>query len=283
MAVRIVTDSTADIPRDQAESLGITIVPLTVFFGDEAYRDGIDLDSASFYRKLQASKELPRTSQPSPAAFQEAYSRFIDEGADAILSVHLSAKLSGTYQSACTARDSLPDSMKKIPIEIIDSQSISIGMSWAIIQAAQEARAGLGLAEVKAHVLDQLARTRILAVLDTLEYVRRGGRIGGARALVGNVLSIKPIISLKNGEVVPVEQPRTRSKAFARIAQLLQAMGEVEHVSLAESDDEVGRQLAQAIKSVYTGDLPIFRLGAVLGTHTGPGTAAIAATTAKQN
>ena len=283
MAVRIVTDSTADIPRDQAESLGITIVPLTVFFGDEAYLDGIDLDSASFYRKLQASKELPRTSQPSPAAFQEAYSRLVDEGADAILSVHLSAKLSGTYQSACTARDSLPDSMKKIPIEIIDSQSISIGMSWAIIQAAQEARAGLGLAEVKAHVLDQLARTRILAVLDTLEYVRRGGRIGGARALVGNVLSIKPIISLKNGEVVPVEQPRTRSKAFARIAQLLQAMGEVEHVSLAESDDEVGRQLAQAIKSVYAGDLPIFRLGAALGTHTGPGTAAIAATIAKQN
>lgn len=283
MAVRIVTDSTADIPRDQAESLGITIVPLTVFFGDEAYLDGIDLDSASFYRKLQASKELPRTSQPSPAAFQEAYSRLIDEGADAVLSVHLSAKLSGTYQSACTARDSLPDSMKKIPIEIIDSQSISIGMSWAIIQAAQEARAGLGLAEVKAHVLDQLARTRILAVLDTLEYVRRGGRIGGARAMVGNVLSIKPIISLKNGEVVPVEQPRTRSKAFARIAQLLQAMGEVEHVSLAESDDEVGRQLAQAIKSVYAGDLPIFRLGAALGTHTGPGTAAIAATIAKQN
>ncbi len=283
MAVRIVTDSTADIPQDQAESLGITIVPLIVFFGDEAYRDGVDLDSASFYSKLQASKELPRTSQPSPAAFQEAYTRLIDEGADAILSIHLSAKLSGTYQSACTARDSLPGSVKKIPIEVIDSQSISIGMSWAIMQAAQEAREGLGLAEIKAHLIDRLARTRILAVLDTLEYVRRGGRIGGARALAGSMLSIKPIISLKDGEVVPVEQPRTRSKAFARIAQLLQEMGKVEHVSLAKSDDEVGRQLAQAIKTVYAGDFPIFPLGAVLGTYTGPSTAAIAATIAKQN
>jgi DegV family protein with EDD domain len=282
MTVRIVTDSTADIPLDQARAAGITIIPLTVFFGDEAYLDGIDLDNAGFYRKLQISKELPRTSQPSPAAFQEAYIRLINEGADAIVSIHLSARLSGTYQSACTARDTLPDSVKKIPIEIVDSQSISVGMSRAIMRAAQEAREGLRLPEIKAHVLDELARTRILAVLDTLEYVRRGGRIGGARALLGNVLSVKPIVSLKDGEVVPVEQPRTRSKAYARVAQLLQEMGKVEHVSIAESSEEVGQQLAEVVKTVYSGDLPIYRLGAVLGTHTGPGTAAITAVIAKQ-
>lgn len=276
MGVRIVTDSTADIPREQADALGITVVPLTVFFGDEAYLDGVDLDSEGFYKKLQTSKELPRTSQPSPAAFQQAYTRLIDEGADAILSIHLSAKLSGTYQSACTARDTLPEPVKKIPIEIVDSQSISIGMSPAIILAAQEAREGVGLEEIKAHVLDKLARTRVLGVLDTLEYVRRGGRIGAARALVGNMLSVKPIISLKDGEVVPVEQPRTRSKAYARVAQLLAEAGPVEQVSLAESDDEVGQQLAQAVRAVYAGELAIYRLGAVLGTHAGPGTAAIA-------
>ncbi len=281
MTVRIVSDSTADIPPDQARAAGITIVPLTVFFGDEAYLDGIELDNAGFYRKLQLSKELPRTSQPSPAAFQEAYIRLINEGADAILSIHLSAKLSGTYQSACTARDTLPDTVKKIPIEIVDSQSISVGMSRAIMRAAQEAREGLSLPEIKAHVLDELARTRILAVLDTLEYVKRGGRIGGARAFLGNALSVKPIISLKDGEVVPVEQPRTRSKAYARVAQLLQEMGMVEHVSIAESSDEVGQQLAEVVKTVYSGELPILRLGAVLGTHTGPGTAAIAAVIAK--
>ncbi len=257
MAVRIVTDSTADIPRDQAGAAGITVVPLTVFFGDEAYLDGVDLDNAGFYQKLSTSKTLPRTSQPSPAAFQQAYTRLIDEGADAILSIHLS--------------------------DIIDSQTISVGMSWAILLAAREAREGVGLAEMKAHVLDRLARTRILAVLDTLEYVKRGGRIGGARAFLGNMLSVKPIISLKDGEVVPVEQPRTRSKAYARVAQLVQEMGKVEHVSLAESDDEVGQQLAQVIKTVYAGELPVYRLGAVLGTHTGPGTAAVAVVSTKQD
>ncbi len=276
MGVRVMTDSTVDLPPEQADALGIVVVPLTVFFGDEAYLDGVELDNAGFYRKLASSKDLPRTSQPSPASFQEAFTRLIDEGADAILSVHLSSKLSGTYQSACTARDTLPDDVKRIPIEIIDSKSISVGMSRAILLAAQEARDGLGLEEIRAHVLDQLARTRILAVLDTLEYVRRGGRIGGARAMLGNMLSVKPIVSLRDGEVVPVEQPRTRSKAYARIAQLLSEAGKIEHVSIAEASEEVGQQLAQAVKAVYSGDLPIYHLGAALGTHTGPGTAAIA-------
>src|SRR5713226_8904327 len=182
MAVRIVTDSTADIPLDRAQALAIKVVPLTVFFGDEAYLDGVELDNASFYRKLQASRVSPRTSQPSPGAFQEAFTQLINEGADAILSVHLSAKLSGTYQSACAGRDALPDELKKIPFELIDSQSVSIGMSSAIMQAAEEAQAGVGLEELKAHLLDQLSRTQVLFALDTLEYLKRGGRIGTASA-----------------------------------------------------------------------------------------------------
>ena len=283
MTIRLVTDSTADIPRDQAQAAGITVVPLTVFFGDEAYLDGVELDNASFYRKLHASKELPRTSQPSPAAFQEAYTHLIDEGADTILSVHLSSKLSGTYNSACTARDTLPGTVKKISIEIIDSQNISIAMSRSILRAAQEARKGLSLPEIKAHILDELARTRILAVLDTLEYVKRGGRIGGARAFLGNMLSVKPIISLKDGEVIPVEQPRTRNKAYARVAELVREMGKIEHVSIAESSEGFAEQLAQYIKTVYTSDLPVYKLGATLGTHTGPGTAAIAVVITKQD
>jgi len=276
MGVRIVTDSTADIPAEMAASLGITIVPLTVFFGEEAFLDGIELDNAGFYRKLQSSKDLPRTSQPAPAHFQEAYTRLIDEGADGIISVHLSSKLSGTYQSACTARDSLPANARHVPVEVIDSKSISVGMSRAIMQAAEEARQGLGLEEIKTRALDQLARTHILAVLDTLEYVKRGGRIGGAKALLGNMLSVKPIIALKDGEVVPVEQPRTRSKAYARVAQLLAEKGRIEHVSIAEASADVGQQLAEVIKTTYHGDLPIYQLGASLGTHTGPGAAAIA-------
>lgn len=279
MTVRIVTDSTADIPLDQAEELGITIVPLTVFFGEDAYLDNVELDNAGFYKKLQESKTLPRTSQPSPAAFQEAYTRLIQEGATGILSIHLSSKLSGTYQSARTARDTLDDELKSIPIEVVDSQSISAGMSHAIMQAAREAKEGVSLADIKAHVISEQAHSRILAVLDTLEYVKRGGRIGGARALLGNMLSVKPIVSLKDGEVVPVEQPRTRSKAYARIAQLLSEMGPIEHLSIAESNDEVGTQLATALKAVYSKEIPRYKLGAVLGTHTGPGTVAIAVVT----
>ncbi|HEV2655271.1 MAG TPA: DegV family protein [Ktedonobacteraceae bacterium] len=282
MTVRIVTDSTADIPAAEAEAAGVTVVPLTVFFGDDAYLDGVELDNAGFYRKLAASKELPTTSQPSPIKFQEAYTRLIEEGADGILSIHLSSKLSGTYQSAFNASTSLPDDVKKVPIEVIDSLSISVGMSRAILLAAQEARDGLPLDEIKAHVVDQLERTYILAVLDTLEYVRRGGRIGNARAMLGNMLSFKPIISLKDGAVVAVEQPRTRSKAYVRVAQMLSDMTPLEAVSIAESDEQVGLQLAQALKATYQGEVPRYKLGSALGTHTGPGTAAIAVVKARR-
>jgi DegV family protein with EDD domain len=277
MTIRILTDSTADIPADEAQAHGITIVPLTVFFGEEAYRDGVDLDNAGFYRKLQASKDLPRTSQPSPAQFQEQYQRLLEDGAEGILSIHLSSKLSGTYQSACTARDMLAEAGNTIPIEVLDTLSISVGMSRAILRAADAAREGRSMQELKALVADELARTRILAVLDTLEFLKRGGRIGNAQALLGNMLSVKPIVSLRDGEVVRVEQPRTRSKAYARIAQLVGEMGKIEHISIAEASEDVGQQLAEAIRSVYSGELTFYKLGAVLGTHTGPGTAAVAA------
>ena len=275
MAVRIVTDSTADLPADQAEALGITVVPLTVFFGDDAYLDNVDLDTAGFYEKLQASKDLPRTSQPSPAKFQEAYSKLISEGADGILSVHLSGKLSGTYQSARTASESLTDEERRVPIEVIDSENISAAMSMAVLRAAVEARDGLGLEELKTNLLDRLKRTRLLAVLDTLEYVKRGGRIGAASAVLGNMLSVKPIISLKEGEVVTVERPRTRGKAFDRMAQILKESGQIEQIAIAESNEQVGKQLVEALKPVYDDQIPIYKLGPVIGTHTGPGAVAL--------
>jgi len=276
MAVRIVTDSTADIPREKAEALGITIVPLTVLFGEEAYLDGVDLDNPSFYAKLQTSKVSPRTSQPSPAAFQDVYLRLFNEGADAIISVHISAKLSGTFQSACTARDSLPDDARKIPFEMVDSESVSLAMGIAIMKAAEEAQKGLGLEEIKVNLLDRLSRTRLFFVLDTLEYLKRGGRIGGAKALLGNMLSVKPILSFKNGLIAPIEQPRTRSKAYARIAQIIGEIKNPEQMVIVESDEEVGRQLPQALKAVHPGNIPTYRLGAVVGTYAGPGTAGVA-------
>lgn len=282
MTVRIVTDSTADISPEVAEALGITVVPLTVFFEDEEYLDNIDLDNASFYKKLQASKVLPRTSQPAPAKFQAAYIQLMEEGADGILSVHLSSKLSGTYQSARTARDTLTEEERKVPIEVVDSESISAGMFLGLQKAAEEAHEGLGLEEMKQHIEDQFARTRIFAALDTLEYVHRGGRIGGARAFLGNMLSVKPIVSLKEGAVIAVEQPRTRSKAFARLVQLALDSGPIEQLAIAESNEEVGAQLAETVKATYKGDVARYKLGAVLGTHTGPGTVALIVVNAKK-
>jgi DegV family protein with EDD domain len=281
MAVRIVTDSTADIPLEQAEALGITVVPLTVFFGEEAYLDGVELDNASFYAKLQTSKVLPRTSQPSPAAFQQAYTRLINEGADAIIAVLISAKLSGTFQSACMARDALPDDLRKIPIEMIDSESASIAMGMSIMKAAEEAQHGLGLAEIKTNLLNRLSRTRIFFVLDTLEYLKRGGRISGAQALLGSTLSIKPILTFKNGSIVRLEQPRTRSKAYVRIAQMVGEFKNPEEMVVVASDENVGQQLVQTLQSVYSGDIPIYKLGAVVGTYAGPGTAGVAVITAR--
>ncbi|HEY6409568.1 MAG TPA: DegV family protein [Ktedonobacteraceae bacterium] len=283
MVVRILTDSTCDIPLEQAEALGITIVPLTVIFGEDAYLDGIELDNASFYSKLQESKVSPRTSQPTPTAFEEAYTRLINEGADGILSVHVSSKLSGTFQSACNGRDALPDEMKKIPIEMVDSGIVSLGIGVPIMHAAEEARQGLTLAEIKARLLDRIARLRIMFVLDTLEYLKRGGRIGGARALLGNILSVKPILSFKNGEIVPLEQPRTRTKAYARIAQMISEMGEVEEMAVIKSDEEVGQQLVQSLKTVYEGEIPAYKLGAVLGAQAGPGTAGVMVITAHKD
>lgn len=281
MAVRIVTDSTADLSLSQAKELGIKIVPLTVFFGEDAYLDGVELDNASFYQKLATSKDLPRTSQPSPAAFQEAYTQLLQEGADGILSIHLSSKLSGTYQSACTARDSLLEEGNKVPIDIIDTQSISGGMSHAIIAAAKDARSGADLETLRALVLDLLARTRLLAAIDTLDFLKRGGRIGAAGALLGNMLSVKPIISVRDGVVVPVERPRTRSKAYARIAQLVGEMGPIDSITLMESNEEVGKLLTEALQTTYHGKMDTQKFGAVLGAHAGPGIVGVAVVTAK--
>lgn len=276
MVVRIVTDSTADIPLAQAQALGITVVPLTIFFGEQAYLDAVELDAKTFYEKLQASSTLPRTSQPSPAAFTQAYARLIEEGADAIISVHLSSKLSGTYQSAVNGRDALPDEMKHVPVSVIDSLSVSMAMGMPIMLAAEEAQQNHDHEEIEARLRDRLARVRILATLDTLEYLRRGGRIGAARALLGNMLSMKPILTLKDGVIVPVEQPRTRARAYARIAQMIQEAGELEKLAIIGSNDEVCAQLAQIIRPLYTGDLPTYLLGAVIGVYTGPGIVGVA-------
>jgi DegV family protein with EDD domain len=170
----------------------------------------------------------------------------------------------------------LPDDLRKIPIEIIDSECTSLAMGMSIMKAAEEAKEDLSLAEIKANLLDRLSRTHIFFVIDTLEYLKRGGRIGGAQALVGSMLSVKPILTLKNGAIEPLERPRTRSKAYARVAEMVSEFKNPEDIVAVASDESTGQQLVQALHSTYPGEVPIYKLGAVVGTYAGPGTAGIA-------
>ncbi len=277
MAVRVVTDSTADLSKDQVRELGISVVPLTVQFGDEVYRDGVDLESAEFFARLTTSKVVPTTAAPPSGLFEETYRQLIGDGADGILSVHLSAALSATYNSALIGAEALKDQL--VPIEVVDSRSVSGGIGLPVMAAARAAREGKSLAECKTIAEDMLARMHIYAVLDTLEFLQRGGRIGKARQLLGTFLNVKPMLTVKDGEVRPLENVRTRSKAHERIAQLLEKLGPLEVVGIAESDEEIGQQLTKAIRTVYAGPIEYFRLGPVVGTHTGPGTSAVCAVT----
>jgi DegV family protein with EDD domain len=267
--VAIVTDSTADLPPELAEELGVTIVPLQVIFGNEAYREGVDITTEEFYERLVKSRPLPTTSAPSVGDFQEVYERLLTE-VDSIVSIHIGTKLSGTVQAAQTARQSLA---KPERIELVDSQAASMAMGFAIIEAAEAIRAGAKLAEVKAAAESAVQRIHVLFMLDTLEYLRRGGRIGRARAYLGALLSVKPILTLREGEVYPEERVRTRARGLERIIQSgirhenvkLAAVG---HSTTPDEAESIRERMAMAFPNVK---VHLIRFGPVIGTHGGPG------------
>src|SRR5690606_15393842 len=192
--VKVVTDSGADIPKNVREELDIAVVPLTIHFGEEEFKDGVDLDTTEFYRRLHAGG-LPRTTQPSPADFEAVYRRLQDE-ADAIVSVHLSSELSGTMQSAVLA--STMDGVA-VPVHVVDTRSASLGIGLLAIEAARMARAGAAAADIVQRLEELVARQRVLFVVDTLEFLQRNGRIGRAQAFVGGLLNIKPLLTIDDG------------------------------------------------------------------------------------
>ncbi len=265
----MVTDSTADLAPELVEELGVTIVPLQVIFGNEAYREGVDITTEEFYERLVKSRQLPTTSAPSVGDFQEVYERLLKE-VDSIVSIHIGAKLSGTVQAAQTARQSLA---KPERVEIVDSQATSLAMGFAIMEAAEAARAGAKLAEVKAAAESAVQRIHVLFMLDTLEYLRRGGRIGRARAYLGALLSVKPILALREGEIYPEERVRTRARGLERIIQSgirhqnvkLAAVG---HSTTPDEAESIRERLAMAFPNVK---VHLIRFGPVIGTHGGPG------------
>jgi DegV family protein with EDD domain len=270
MAVKIVTDSTADLPPELAASLGIAVVPLNVHFGAEVYKDGVDLSAEDFYRRLVDGKELPKTSQPSPGDFVEAYER-VGQGADGILSVHISSKLSGTYNAALLAKGQANVSC---PIELIDTLQASMGVGVVAMSAARAAQRGMSMEEVAAISRDAVMRCECFALLDTLEYLERGGRVGKAKALLGTLLRIKPLVIVRDGEVHELGKERTRLKAIERFQAEARGFAPLEELCVLYSTaPDEARLVAERLAGLLpSGKEPfVSRFGPVLGTYVGPG------------
>lgn len=270
MAVRIVTDSTVDMPPQLARELGVSVVPLSVIFGDEVLKEGVQISHDLFYERLVRSKVLPTTSAPSFGDFLEVYEPLLPE-TDEIVSIHLSSKLSATYNNALQAAQQLAE--RGARIEVVDSQLVSLGMSFVVAAAARAAIGGAATEDIKTIVDGIVPRVRILIALDTLEYVRRGGRIGRARAFLGNMLRVKPILYIRDGEVHPGERVRTKALALERVFQIVTSYPRVVEAAVAYSTnpqeaEEVSRRLREAMPGVT---VSMARLGPVIGVHGGPG------------
>lgn len=272
---RIVVDSTADL-GDLAREWGVTVAPLTVTFGDESFADGVDITPHTFFAKLAAIPTLPTTSQPTPGALDAIYRGLLSEGTSGIVSIHVSAKLSGTYSTAAQVAQMLSESGVTTPIELVDSEQASLGMQFGIQAAVEAARAGQDAATVAERAREVFARSTVFLVADDLGYLRRGGRIGAAQRVAGALLSVKPIITLRDGVVVALENPRTRRRAYERLAEHVQEMAPVEAVIVGQSTQEYGDELEAAVRQVYSGPIRRMWPGAVVGTHVGPGAAGLA-------
>lgn len=273
--VKLVTDSTAYLPADLVAAHDISVVPVEVVIGGKAYRDGVDI-AASQVAQALADWQPVSTSRPSPAQFAQAYENAAAAGATGVVSVHLSSSLSGTYESALLAARSVD-----IPVTIVDSETIAMGMGFAVLAGAKAAARGAELDEVEATVVDSAARTSVLFYVDTLEFLRRGGRIGRAAAMFGTALRVKPILVVQDGVVAPLEKTRTTNKALARLADIVaEKVGElggtahlaVQHLAAAERAD----QLVDLLRT-RTGiqDILMGEVGAVVGAHVGPGMVAV--------
>ena len=271
MAVKIVTDSSADLPAELIKELGISVVPLYVRFGDEVYRERVSITDDEFYQKLVHGPVHPVTIQPGPQDFVEVYKKLVQE-ADGIVSIHLSSKLSGTYNSALQAKEMVGEG--GCPIEVVDSGSITMAMGLVCIAAAEAAKAGKDLEQVLDGVKQDVPNAHLLALFDTLKYLQLGGRIGKAKALLGSILNVKPMITLKDGEVMPAGQVRTRAKGIERLVDFVKNAQDIESLAVGYSTTlDEAQTLAKRLASIFTKEpVKIARLGTTLGVHAGPGT-----------
>ena len=270
MVIRIVTDSTADLDDATLAQHGIAVAPLNIHFGDQVFQDNVTITKDEFYRRMEVSEVLPRTSQPSAAVFQAVYERIIAESnVDGIASIHLGGKLSGTINAARTATGLLTEAP---PIEVIDSDSATLGVGNAALAAAAAASAGGDMTAVRNAALGAAGRTRILLFVDTLEYLQKGGRIGRARAFLGTLLRTKPLLELKDGEIEGVERPRTRQKATDRLFQTMLRTPRPERIAvLYGTTPGDAERLAERVRTELPGvEISLVQVSPVIGVHTGP-------------
>jgi len=279
MSIKVITDSACDLPPDLIGNLGVEIVPLTVRFGDTEYVDGRDITPTEFWAKCGASSELPQTAAPSQGSFEEAYRRAAAAGATGIVVISLSAELSATIQSAQLAAR---DWGGQIPVRIVDSLNASMGQGLTVIECAERARQGASIDEIVALAGDLAPRTFVFAALDTLENLKKGGRIGGAKALLATALSIKPLIEIRSGKVEEAGKARTRSKALAvLVEQLAKHEGRIERLGILHAQCADVGAFVEMVGKVHGGPAIIGDIGAVIGTHAGQGTIGIAFRIAK--
>jgi DegV family protein with EDD domain len=275
MTVRVVTDSTACLPPERVAALGVDVVPLRVQIGQRTATDGVDVSSAEVARALR-SKVNVSTSRPTPAEFAEKFQHVLDSGASHVVSVHISSALSGTWESAVLAAQDFPHGA----VRVVDSRNTAMGLGFAVIAAAEKAAAGGSAAEVQGAATATVDATRTLFYVDTLEHLRRGGRIGTAAALFGTTLSVKPLLQLVEGQIVPLEKVRTSSKALARLVELsVRSAGSrsvdlaVHHVAALDRAREIEKQLRVQLPKL--GESSVSELGPVIGAHLGPGVVGI--------
>lgn len=281
--VVIIADSTADVPKSTAVEYGIQIVPMRLAFGEESFLEGIDITTEEFYDKLTKSRELPKSSQTSPSQYAEVYRNLLEANPGSpIVSIHISSGMSGTYQSALLAKTMLEEEVgQELDITVIDSLCASYGFGLQVVEAARLARKGASVEEIKSEV-ERLGRSRRLYFLvDTLEYLQKGGRIGKAAAILGTLLNIKPILSVdQEGIIYAVDKARGRKKAVSRVIELfVNDFGNHKDLNVAVCD-AVNPELAQEFVDLLSQHFTLHEvvrtnIGAVVGSHTGPGAVAI--------
>ena len=272
--VRVVTDSSCDLPADVVRQHAITVVPLSIRFGDEEFVDGRDLTPSAFWARSAASAVLPSTAAPSPGAFEQAFRDAAAAGADGVVCINLSSKLSATIQAAETAAKAMAG---ELTVRTVDSKSVSLGLGTICIEAAKAGARGASVDEIVTLAEDMGARTKIHATLDTLENLKKGGRIGAAKALMGSILSVKPVIEVIDGAVEPGPKVRTRAKALQFLVDQVTSAPGVENLAVLHGDAPDVEQFIELLAPHFPREqIVVGQLGAVVGSHTGPRTIGVA-------